>query len=202
MAIWFTSDLHFLDENVAKLRGFSTPFAHDVRIIQYWQTRVQTHDTVYLLGDMTNGKLQNENAMLEAISELPGHKILIAGNHDSVLPYHYDSSDRQRDFHQVFDAIHDHKRISVNGYDALLCHFPYKCHADSAVLMPRSQNLPLLRGHTHVTSKPAKANKPTKVSALSFYVGWDARHKFVAENEIAKWLNDANTRINTTSETV
>lgn len=61
------------------------PERYEQRIISNWRKQVKAADTVIHLGDVAwnNGQQQ------EVISKLPGHKILIKGNHDkkSTLQY-------------------------------------------------------------------------------------------------------------------
>lgn len=89
--IFFTADLHFGHKNVLRyLPG--RPFvseqdiaAHDEWLLDLWCSKVDRHDTIYVLGDLTFYKSEDARLLL---SRLPGRKFLIEGNHDgSVKAY-------------------------------------------------------------------------------------------------------------------
>lgn len=85
MAIWFTSDTHFLHENI--IESSSRPFADlaemESAMIKNWNAVVKPGDTVYHLGDfaLSWGKKHKE-PIDRLLSRLNGQKWLIVGNHD------------------------------------------------------------------------------------------------------------------------
>jgi calcineurin-like phosphoesterase family protein len=80
-ATWFTADLHLGHERIIEL--CARPFGslgemHDA-LIDNWNSRVEDRDTVWVLGDVALGPIEESLAL---VSRLNGHKILVAGNHD------------------------------------------------------------------------------------------------------------------------
>ena len=78
---YYISDLHIGHENI--LRFDNRPFA-DVnemnnKLIENWNARVRSDDTVYILGDFIWAK---ESEWPSIVGSLGGNKVLIRGNHD------------------------------------------------------------------------------------------------------------------------
>jgi calcineurin-like phosphoesterase family protein len=76
--IYLISDLHLGHKNMAIRRGFSCIEDHDKHIIDSWNSVVDKHDTVYILGDITMETKQH----YPLLSKLKGFKKIIGGNHD------------------------------------------------------------------------------------------------------------------------
>lgn len=83
--IFFTSDTHFLHDNIIRMSG--RPYA-DVKemesaLIDNWNREVTRRDTVYVLGDfaISYGK-KHAKDVNRILDSLVGNKILITGNHD------------------------------------------------------------------------------------------------------------------------
>jgi calcineurin-like phosphoesterase family protein len=149
-AVWFTSDLHLGHKRVSELRGFNTPEEHDVTLIDNWEKVVKKDDQVWVLGDVT---LSNPEYALTVISEMPGKKHLITGNHDPVHPMHRQSQKVQARWMEVFESVQAFARRRVAGQDVLLSHFPYHTDRGPEIRYPQYR-LPdcgqwLLHGHTH-----------------------------------------------------
>ena len=81
--IYYIADMHFGHTNVLRFdnRPFSDTAQMDDTLIQNWNERVATDDTVYVLGDAF---WKNEENSIRIIQQLNGHKHLIQGNHDRV----------------------------------------------------------------------------------------------------------------------
>lgn len=78
--VFFTSDLHFGHENLAKgLRGMSAKDS-DYLIIKNWNSVVTKRDTVFVLGDITMEKSEH---IQEYLGALNGNIKIVAGNHDT-----------------------------------------------------------------------------------------------------------------------
>ena len=133
---YYISDLHIGHANVIRFDG--RPFV-DVNemnnaIIENWNSRVKTDDTVYILGDCF---WKNEENSVKLIQRLKGHKHLIRGNHDRVhgrLRFYYESIEH-------YAEINDNDRLVI------LCHYPipfYKNQHYGAVM---------LYGHVHRTKE-------------------------------------------------
>jgi calcineurin-like phosphoesterase family protein len=79
--IYYTSDLHFLHQNIIKYcsRPFSDVQEMGIRLISNWNARVKPEDEVYLIGDVHMG---NKAYIPHHVNQLNGKIILIKGNHD------------------------------------------------------------------------------------------------------------------------
>lgn len=78
---WYTADLHLGHERIIELcaRPFSSVTEMNEAIITRWNERVEPEDTVWVLGDVALGPIEES---LGLISRLNGYLILVAGNHD------------------------------------------------------------------------------------------------------------------------
>lgn len=79
--IYFIADTHFNHANIIKYcnRPFNNTDEMNEYIIQKWNSVVNNNDTVYHLGDVGFGSLQEVKGLVE---RLKGIKILLRGNHD------------------------------------------------------------------------------------------------------------------------
>lgn len=78
MKIFVISDTHFGHRSLAD-KYQTRPKDFENRIIHNWQKMVSDEDLIIHLGDVIIGK---ESDWKSVISELPGRKILVTGNHD------------------------------------------------------------------------------------------------------------------------
>lgn len=158
--IHFWSDLHLGHAFVAGLRGFedtnpefTASEFHDEHIRKVWDKHIKDKDHVWLLGDISGGR--NEEYALDLIADLPGHKHLISGNHDSVSSIHRGSWKRQARFLEVFESVQDFARLKVHGVDFLLSHYPYAGAGDHKDVERYTEyrltdvGHPLVHGHVH-----------------------------------------------------
>ena len=79
--IYFTADLHLHHANIIEYcdRPFGSLAEMDRTIISNWNNKAQHDDWIYILGDFCWG---DRKMWCYFLSQLPGHKILIQGNHD------------------------------------------------------------------------------------------------------------------------
>jgi len=83
--VWFTSDLHFEEDNIAKHRNFGdTKEEHDEHIIDNINSFVRKRDKLFILGDVARSI-----AGLPKLGRLNGVKELIIGNHDNLATERY-----------------------------------------------------------------------------------------------------------------
>lgn len=137
MANFYIADLHIGHANIVRFDG--RPFA-DVnemnhKIIDNWNARVRTDDTVYILGDFIWAK---ESDWPFFVGPLAGKKILIRGNHD---PRQFDSTTKH-----MFEEITNMKEIKDDGRHVVMCHYPmpfFRGSFDPTAFM--------LYGHVHQT---------------------------------------------------
>lgn len=76
--VYVISDLHLGHENMAIRRGFNNADEMNEHIIKSWNKVVNTKDTVYVLGDITNEK----TSPYELLKRLKGVINVVGGNHD------------------------------------------------------------------------------------------------------------------------
>lgn len=158
--VWHTSDLHVGHRMVAELRGFDDPVEHDAALADNWDAIVDKRDSVWILGDLCLQGTGVTNRALQWVSERPGTKHFVAGNHDSCHP----AIDRNgykwmRRYMEVFDSVQTMARRKIAGQNVLMSHFPYQGSGDHTFEERFTQyRLPdmgeyLLHGHIHSTEK-------------------------------------------------
>lgn len=163
-AVWFTSDLHIGHRLVAAHRGFgegptqvlpSDADEHDAMLAGRWDAKIGPDDQVWVLGDMSAGGTSSQEKALAWLAVRPGHKHLIAGNHDGCHPMHRNAYKWHEPYLTVFNTVQAYARRKINGHDVMLSHMPYdgdRYDADryTQYRLP-DEGLPLLHGHTHAT---------------------------------------------------
>lgn len=79
--IYFIADTHFNHANIIKYcnRPFNNTIEMNKYIIQKWNSIVKNDDTVYHLGDVGFGSVED---IKKLVGSLNGTKILLRGNHD------------------------------------------------------------------------------------------------------------------------
>ena len=151
MTIFFTSDLHLGHERIIDLCGRPFASVKDMNdtIIDNWNLRVKPDDTVFVLGDVALGKIDET---LPLVGLLNGHKLLVPGNHDRCWSGHK----------KVRPA--DYVRYRNVGFQILpnqtyyqrwqLCHFPTSGDSYTDDRYPEyrphiADNEWLIHGHVH-----------------------------------------------------
>jgi calcineurin-like phosphoesterase family protein len=120
--IFFTSDTHFLHENIIKLnnRPFKNIEEMHEKLIYNWNTTVSINDEVYILGDLMLNKGKDSSrgkAANEILESLNGSKKLIVGNHDHFL-------DDKVFNKSLFKWIKDFFTLTYDKYKLVLFHYP------------------------------------------------------------------------------
>lgn len=116
--LWFTSDLHFGHEFMARLRSERkllwteqrNSFGMDEWLIEEWRKVVEPRDRVVVIGDFS---FRNRKQTEEIFDQLPGQKELARGNHD---PKHTEQLG--------WTAVYDFKRIKWNSQSIYVFHYP------------------------------------------------------------------------------
>lgn len=190
-ATFFIGDLHFRHETVSLIRGFADTDIHDSSIIKKWVKQVKDDDLVYVMGDISSGRVEHERDALHTLNYLPGRKRLIAGNHDGISGIHKKVSPNRELFYLVFEKISDFGYINMNGKSIMLSHYPYlasgdgpgRGHARYKQYRLPDMGLYLIHAHTHHTH-------PTDGSATGreLCVSWDAWKRLVDIGDVAQWI--------------
>lgn len=117
--VFFTSDLHFGHKKIIEYcqRPFEDVDEMNEKLVENWNKVVEPNDYVFNLGDIVFG---GATLFENYVSKLNGHHILIKGNHD----YKNVKSKAKEDY---FEEIHEMLKISVNGREIYLSHFPLLC---------------------------------------------------------------------------
>jgi len=114
--IWFTADLHFLHPKICKI--CSRPVReedHDQWLIDRFNSVINKHDQLFILGDVSMGNLAKTDKLLD---QMNGEKYLILGNHDESIK----NSTRFKHKTQIYDFNFDSK--SYHNIHLVLCHYP------------------------------------------------------------------------------
>ena len=136
---YYISDLHIGHANAIQLDG--RPFA-DLNemhrtIINNWNSRVKTDDTVYIIGDFIWYKEKDWPFYVEPLA---GNKVLIRGNHD---PRQFSEATKR-----LFQDITNLKEIEDNGRHVVMCHYPIPFFRSDF-----NPNTYMLYGHVHLTKE-------------------------------------------------
>lgn len=124
--IWFTSDWHFFHDRILEFHPKRKEiFGTDIKevtekMIQKWNSRVNKHDTVYILGDLSFGTVEQKRKLFQRLN---GNKILILGNHDKI----------PTELQCYFNSISTIKNVKFKkanipelnkDIEIIMCHFP------------------------------------------------------------------------------
>lgn len=148
--VWFTSDTHFGHKNIAKYapkRAIAGNFdredivAHDNWLVDVWNSTVDKHDVVYILGDLYFG---NPEEFIKILSKLNGKKYWFLGNHDrkpEILNQYFEMISQQGVLlfkEHNFEFLEEDFRVFVNHFPSFIwdkkqhgcCHAHGHCHGD------------------------------------------------------------------------
>jgi calcineurin-like phosphoesterase family protein len=155
MTVWFTADLHFGHANIIQYcaRPFADVDSMNCALIEGWNSSVKPTDTVWVLGDVALGRIDDTFAL---IGELHGGKLLLAGNHDRCWFGHGDKATRwtERYLDAGFAEVHHGEiKIDIAQRSVLASHFPYRGdshdHDRFVEHRPVDRGEWLLHGHVH-----------------------------------------------------
>jgi calcineurin-like phosphoesterase family protein len=154
-----TSDLHLNHKNILKYepeaRPFETVEEMNNRIISNWNNVVNENDTVYVLGDMCMGKLDEIPAL---INQLKGKIILVRGNHDQ--------ENRIKLYKELGIEVKDIAYLEYKGRFFIMCHFPMTNPEFTKMVIKDNSEVVMLYGHLH-------SNAPKGYVDGSYHVGMD-----------------------------
>ena len=124
-------------------------------LVDRWNTVVRSQDTVYVVGDICMGRLDDT---LPYIQFLNGRKLLVPGNHDRMFGCQGTKYRNVCDRYEAagIEVIEEALVLNVFGLSVLICHFPYAGDSRDDQIEDRYQeDRPidvgqfLVHGHTH-----------------------------------------------------
>lgn len=181
--VWFTSDLHFFHDRILEFHPRrkelfgNTVEENKEKLILLWNSRVDKKDTVYILGDLSFGEVEQKRKLFQRLN---GNKILILGNHDKVPDHlkcyfnHITQIKNMKFKKSVYPYIH-------KDLEVIMCHFPMLTweHNEKGSIM--------IHGHCH--GKADKINKESK--ELRVDVGIDgelANYDLISLDKLSKHI--------------
>ena len=160
--IWVTSDLHFNHLNILKYEPESRPFENveemNKILIENWNKVVKHSDTVYVLGDLMMGSLEEGRKCIE---QLNGKIVLVRGNHDT--------SKRLEMYKELGIDVHDIFYLPYKGRYFIMCHFPIASQEFIDMVIHDNSEVVNLYGHVH-------HNAPKGYCNGTYHVGVDTNN--------------------------
>lgn len=142
---YYIADCHFFHGNLndkMDKRGFAGVEEMNEYMLKQWNARVRSNDDVVILGDLSWGKAEETNELLE---KLNGRLYLIQGNHDRFLKDKEYNAGR-------FQWIRPYEELRDNGRKVVLCHYPIMCYNGQYRLDEHGNpKTYMLYGHVHDT---------------------------------------------------
>lgn len=142
---YYIADCHFFHGNLndkMDKRGFAGVEEMNEYMLKQWNARVRSNDDVVILGDLSWGKAEETNELLE---KLNGRLYLIQGNHDRFLKDKKYNAGR-------FQWIRPYEELRDNGRKVVLCHYPIMCYNGQYRLDEHGNpKTYMLYGHVHDT---------------------------------------------------
>ena len=158
---WWTADMHLGHRRIIELahRPFGSLDEMNETIIQRWNAVVSDVDTVWVLGDVAMGPIDESLAMC---ARLKGRKVLVCGNHDRAWSGYYGKREKQAawveryrvdgGFAEILDSV---ATVDLPGLSTpvSVCHFPYEgdSHGEDRYVeyRPVDNGDWLIHGHVH-----------------------------------------------------
>lgn len=142
---YYIADCHFFHEHLnTKMdrRGFANAEEMNAFMLAQWNKKVRKNDEVVILGDLSWGKPEETNQLLD---QLQGRLFLIQGNHDKFLKNKEFNADR-------FEWIKPYEELSDNKRKVILSHYPIMCYNGQYRLDEEGNpKTYMLYGHVHDT---------------------------------------------------
>ena len=142
---YYIADPHFFHgalNTKMDRRGFESVEAMNEHMLQQWNRKVRKNDEVVILGDLSWGKAEETNELLERLN---GRLYLIQGNHDRFL--------KNKDYNAGrFVWIKPYEELQDNKRKVILCHYPIMCYnGQYRVDEKGNPKVYMLYGHVHDT---------------------------------------------------
>lgn len=142
---YYIADLHFFHAALnTKMdrRGFESVEIMNQYMLDRWNEKVRKNDDVIILGDLSWGKAEETNELLE---KLNGRLYLIQGNHDRFL--------KNKDYNSGrFVWIKPYAELQDNRRKVILCHYPIMYYNGQYRIDEQGNpKVYMLYGHVHDT---------------------------------------------------
>lgn len=142
---YYIADPHFFHgalNTKMDRRGFESVEAMNEYMLRQWNRKVRKNDEVVILGDLSWGKAEETNELLERLN---GRLYLIQGNHDRFL--------KNKDYNAGrFVWIKPYEELQDNKRKVILCHYPIMCYnGQYRVDENGNPKVCMLYGHVHDT---------------------------------------------------
>lgn len=142
---YYIADPHFFHgalNTKMDRRGFESVEAMNEHMLRQWNRKVRKNDEVVILGDLSWGKAEETNELLERLN---GRLYLIQGNHDRFL--------KNKDYNAGrFVWIKPYEELQDNKRKVILCHYPIMCYnGQYRVDENGNPKVYMLYGHVHDT---------------------------------------------------
>ena len=175
---YYIADLHFFHgamNTQMDRRGFASVEEMNWYMLMRWNEKVRKNDDVVILGDLSWGKAEETNALLE---QLKGRLYLIQGNHDRFLKNSAYNAGR-------FEWIKPYEELQDNKRKVVLCHYPIICY--NGQYRVEDQGNPktyMLYGHVHDTQDQRRIEQFQQLTRQSVSTGPDGAKRHVPCNMI------------------
>ena len=142
---YYIADPHFFHgalNTKMDRRGFESVEAMNEYMLRQWNRKVRKNDEVVILGDLSWGRAEETNELLERLN---GRLYLIQGNHDRFL--------KNKDYNAGrFVWIKPYEELQDNKRKVILCHYPIMCYnGQYRVDENGNPKVYMLYGHVHDT---------------------------------------------------
>jgi len=212
MARSWIGDIHFGHKLVAGIRYPDAPqderlIVHHDMVIYDQLKSLSPNDEVFILGDISSGKPEQEDRALELLNDIQADLHLIAGNHDSVSSIHRNGYKQQKRWLKTFATVRDFARIRLYGKDVLMSHYPYARSGDGPergearyleYRLPDT-GLSLIHAHTHQTTPHMdrwvydyvlQESVNFGSDTQQYCVSWDVHRGLVTEQQLTEWIQN------------
>lgn len=175
---YYIADSHFFHGNLNNKmdhRGFENVEAMNRYMLGRWNEKVRKNDEVVILGDLSWGKAEETNELLE---KLHGRLYLIQGNHDRYLKDKAYNVDR-------FEWIKPYEELQDNKRKVILCHYPIMCYngqyRKDEFGNPKTY---MLYGHVHDTQDQRMLEKFQEITKNTISLNPDGTERNIPCNMI------------------
>lgn len=175
---YYIADLHFFHAAMnTKMdrRGFENVEQMNQYMLDKWNQKVRKNDEVIILGDLSWGKAEETNELLD---ELNGRLYLIQGNHDRFM--------KNKDFNASrFGWIKPYEELQDNKRKVILCHYPIMCYNGQYRIDENGNpKVYMLYGHVHDTYDQRLIEKFQDITRNSTLENRDGTKREIPSNMI------------------